>query len=100
MYEYYTQSTFCQEQMGMKMPFWGTDSFLLLPLLLLTGLPLGTFDFLSRAANTGNCQDRHGNQGLLWTAYFRDQPGQNFEMSMILLATPLSFFPDRLISLF
>jgi len=48
-YEFYVNSGFCNEQMGMRLPFFGT------------------FDFLAKASNTGNCADRHGNNGLMWT---------------------------------
>ena len=63
-YEFYVDSGFCDEQMNMRMFFFGT------------------FDFLSRAKATGNCADRHGNQGIVWTATIMDKPGMNLQLDL------------------
>jgi len=76
-FEFFPQHRICNEQMGMKMPFFGT------------------FDFLSRAVMTGQCEDRNGNQGNLWLANILDKPGTSFQIS--LCASPdntIPFFID------
>jgi len=72
-YEYYSDFQVCNEVMGRKMLFFGT------------------FDFLSRAVNTGTCMDRHGNNGNVWTATLQDKPGTS--LTLELCAAPTGNIP-------
>jgi len=63
-FEFYPNLHYCDEQMGIRFPFFGT------------------FDFLSRASMTGQCEDRNGNQGMLWVASILDKPGTSFELEL------------------